>query len=49
MIVFPAQLGTSQDYDEFIEDVANIDGRLKGRIITVPLQRIDWIVSVRTS
>lgn len=42
MIVFPAQLGTEEDYEELSADVAEAVGL---KTYTAPLSRLDWPVS----
>lgn len=42
MIVFPAQLGTEEDYAELTTDVTEAIGL---KMYTAPLSRLDWPVS----
>jgi hypothetical protein len=42
VIVFPAQLGTEEDYEELSSDVAEAAGL---KMYTAPLSRLDWPVS----
>lgn len=42
MIVFPAQLGTEEDYAELTSDVTEAIGL---KMYTAPLSRLDWPVS----
>jgi hypothetical protein len=46
IIIFPAQLGGLNDYEDFKGTINAItENRFSDRIFTTPLQTLDWIVS----